>query len=90
MLPDQNSPSNTGTKTNSDNSTWESQGLLGWDVLTFPADAPFQVQATLRWTNIESFKAATATETAKSVFEDIKKFTTAQPIILTGTVVASS
>ncbi len=69
---------------------WGSQGLLGWDVLTFPSDAPFQVQATLRWTSEDSFKAAAEGESTKAVFDDIKNFTSAQPILLKGTVVASS
>lgn len=63
---------------------------MGWDVLTFPADAPYQIQATLRWKSMDDFNAAAAGESTKAVFEDIKNFTSAQPILLKGTVVASS
>ncbi|OJJ83094.1 uncharacterized protein ASPGLDRAFT_36556 [Aspergillus glaucus CBS 516.65] len=71
-------------------STWESSGLLGWDVLTFPADAPYQVQATLRWKSLDDFNAAAAGEATKTIFGDIPNFTTAQPILLKGDVIASS
>lgn len=72
------------------NSLWTSYGLQGWDVLTFPADAPYQVQATLRWKSLDDFNAAATSESAKPVFEDIPNFTAAQPILLKGDVVASS
>lgn len=72
------------------NSSWGSSGLLGWDVLTFPADAPYQVQATLRWKSLDDFNAAAAGEAAKTIFGDIPNFTTAQPILLKGDVIASS
>lgn len=63
---------------------------MGWDVLTFPADAPYQVQATLRWKSLDDFNAAAAGEAAKTIFGDIPNFTTAQPILLKGDVIASS
>ncbi|ODM20827.1 hypothetical protein SI65_03880 [Aspergillus cristatus] len=71
-------------------SLWTSYGLQGWDVLTFPVDAPYQVQATLRWKSLDDFNAAATSESAKPVFEDIPNFTAAQPILLKGDVVASS
>lgn len=39
---------------------------------------------------MDDFNAAAAGESAKAVFADIPNFTTAQPILLKGSVVASS
>ncbi|KAI8652511.1 hypothetical protein NCS57_01315200 [Fusarium keratoplasticum] len=69
--------------------SWGSLGLLSWEILNFPADAPYQVQATLKWKSIADFEAAAASPAAEKVFGDIKNFTSAEPILLKGDVVAS-
>ncbi|EEU36657.1 uncharacterized protein NECHADRAFT_51984 [Fusarium vanettenii 77-13-4] len=69
--------------------SWGSAGLLSWEILNFTADAPYQVQATLKWKSIADFEAAAASPAAEKVFGDIKNFTSAEPILLKGDVVAS-
>lgn len=76
-------------RTDGFDSSWGSQGLLGWEVLNFPADAPYQVQAILKWKSIADFEAAAATPSAGKIFGDVKNFTSAEPILLKGDVVAS-
>ena len=70
--------------------SWGPAGLISWDIITFPADAPYQVQASLKWKSVEDFNAAAASEDAKAIFGDIKNFTSAEPVLLKGEVVASS
>ncbi|KAJ4316993.1 hypothetical protein N0V84_007588 [Fusarium piperis] len=69
--------------------SWGPLGLLSWEILNFPADAPYQVQATLKWKSVADFEAAAASPAAEKVFGDIKNFTSAQPVLLKGDVVAS-
>lgn len=71
-------------------SSWTSYGLQSWEILKFPADAPYQIQATLKWDSIESFEKAAAGEEGKAVFGDIPNFTESKPILLKGEVSASS
>ncbi|KAF4984319.1 hypothetical protein FZEAL_470 [Fusarium zealandicum] len=71
-------------------SLWTPLGLQSWEVLTFPSDAPYQVQATLHWKSADDFNAAATGESAEKVFGDIVNFTTAKPIVLKGEVVGSS
>lgn len=71
-------------------SSWTPYGLQGWEILKFPADAPYQVQATLKWDSIESWEKAAAGEETKAVFADLPNFTEAKPIVLKGEVSASS
>ncbi|KAM5341199.1 hypothetical protein ACJ41O_015308 [Fusarium nematophilum] len=70
--------------------TWGAQGLQSWDIITFPEGSPYQVQATLKWKSVDEFNTAAAGEGAKAVFGDIKNFTSAEPVLLKGEVVASS
>ncbi|KAG9253793.1 uncharacterized protein F5Z01DRAFT_129084 [Emericellopsis atlantica] len=67
---------------------WTPHGLLSWDVLTFQADAPYQVQATLYWESLEAFEKAAGQEVTAKIFGDIPNYTTAQAVILKGKVVA--
>ncbi|PWY94747.1 hypothetical protein BO94DRAFT_283559 [Aspergillus sclerotioniger CBS 115572] len=71
-------------------SSWTPYGLVGWEIITFPADAPYQVQAILKWKSMEDFNAAATSDAAQAVFGDIKNFTTAEPTLLKGSVVASA
>ncbi|KAF5615203.1 dimeric alpha-beta barrel [Fusarium sp. NRRL 25303] len=69
---------------------WGPLGLQGWDVLTFPTGAPYQVQVTLKWKSLEAYEQAATGKPAEGLFGDIKNFTTAEPILLKGSVVGSS
>ncbi|KAF4451529.1 hypothetical protein FALBO_16315 [Fusarium albosuccineum] len=68
---------------------WGPLGLQDWEILTFPADAPYQVQATLRWKSVDDFNRASSGEAADKVFGDIKNFFPGQPVLLKGDVVAT-
>lgn len=75
----------TGTGlTKVNNSKWGSSGLLNWDVVAYPSDAPHQVQCTLRWNKVDDFDAAAAGPAAAEVFGDIKNYTTGTPVVLKG------
>jgi hypothetical protein len=68
---------------------WKPQGLRKWEILTFPEDAPYQVQAVLHWDSLEDFEKATGVEATAKIFADIPNYTTAQAVILKGKLVAT-
>ena len=65
---------------------WAPEGLLGWKVLQFPADAAYSVQATLQFADLETFQKAASGEAAKAIFGDVPNFSNQQPTLLTGKV----
>ncbi|CEJ81750.1 hypothetical protein VHEMI01863 [[Torrubiella] hemipterigena] len=69
---------------------WGSLGLQSWEILQFPEDAPYQVQATLKWDSLDSYKAAASGPSATAVFGDIPNYTTAKPVSLAGVQKAAS
>ncbi|KAH6693714.1 hypothetical protein F5X68DRAFT_228122 [Plectosphaerella plurivora] len=69
---------------------WKPHGLSAWEILVFPADAPYQVQARLTWESTDAWKAAASHADSKAVFDDIPNFTASKPILLTGQVVGGS
>jgi uncharacterized protein (TIGR02118 family) len=64
-------------------------GLENWEVVEFPTnDTPaYVVQTTLHWKNRDQLAAANASEGGKQLFNDIKNFSEATPIALTGDLV---
>jgi hypothetical protein len=71
-------------------SNWSKLGLEGWEVTIYPSDAPFQVQVILRWTSLQDFEAAMSAPVTPELFDDVKNFTTAEPVLLKGTPYTSS
>jgi hypothetical protein len=71
-------------------SNWSKLGLEGWEVTKYPSDAPFQVQVILRWTSLQDFEAAMSAPVTPELFEDVKNFTSAEPVLLKGTPYTSS
>ncbi|KAF9886599.1 hypothetical protein FE257_011239 [Aspergillus nanangensis] len=64
--------------------------LLSWEVFTFPADAPYCVQANMTWSSAEAQAAAVSGEDGKVMVDDIKKFAKVPPIVMTQQFVAKS
>ncbi|TQS33795.1 hypothetical protein Golomagni_05849 [Golovinomyces magnicellulatus] len=69
---------------------WTSEGLQSWEITQFAPGAPYQIQATLKFSSVSAWQAASSGESSKPVFGDIPNFTEAQPVVLTGTHQASS
>lgn len=63
---------------------WKPLGLQAFEVVTLESGQEYQVQAILKWDKLESHAAATKSEGAKAVFEDIRNYTTAKPVVLFG------
>jgi hypothetical protein len=70
--------------------TWKPFGLASWEILSFPADAPYQIQARLTWESADAWKAAASHVDAKTVFDDIPNFTKAKAVLLAGQVAGAS
>lgn len=70
-------------------SHWAKHGLKNWDVLQFPKDAPFSVQATLYFDSMADFQAASGSESAATVFGDVPNFSNKSPTLMVGEVVGS-
>ncbi|KAJ6779289.1 hypothetical protein PWT90_07904 [Aphanocladium album] len=64
---------------------WKQFGLQGFDIIQFPPGQKYQVQAILKWDTLESYAAASKSESAAVVLGDIAKFTTAKPDVFFGT-----
>ena len=59
-------------------------------VLQFPADAPYTVQATLEWGSMSDFQKATQDKAAMdAIMGDVSNFSNTTPKLMTGEVVAS-
>ncbi|CAD0099736.1 unnamed protein product [Aureobasidium mustum] len=69
---------------------WGSYGLKKWTVVQMPEDSEYCVQAILEWESEDSSKKALASETASTVFGDVKNFSDKQPTFLDGNVVGSA
>jgi hypothetical protein len=59
-------------------------------VLQFPADAPYCVQATIEWGSMADFKKATEDKAAMdAIMGDVSNFSNTSPKLMTGEVVGS-
>jgi hypothetical protein len=59
-------------------------------VLQFPADAPYCVQATIEWGSMSDFKKATEDKAAMdAIMGDVSNFSNTSPKLMTGEVVGS-
>jgi hypothetical protein len=59
---------------------WGPYGLKAYDIIQFGEGQQYQIQAINKWDSLESVGKAPKDE----VFGDVKNFTTAQPIVLSG------
>lgn len=59
---------------------WTGHGLLGYEIIMFAPDQPFQLQATLRFDSIESIVKAPT----EDIMADIKNYTALEPISVAG------
>lgn len=62
------------------NRIWGPCGLQSYEIVQFGAGQPQQIQAILKWDSVESINKAPKDE----LVGDIKNFTTAQPIFVSG------
>ena len=69
---------------------WQQYGLNSWKVLKFGDDAPYCVQATLEFENMDAFGKAAKSEEASEVMGDIKNFSDKDPVLMPGEVVGTS
>lgn len=58
-------------------------------VLKFPDDSPYTVQATLEWESMDSFKKAAGSPSLQAVMDDVKNFADKPPKLMTGEIVGS-
>ncbi|KAK2608506.1 hypothetical protein QQS21_002968 [Conoideocrella luteorostrata] len=63
---------------------WKSDGLRSWEITQFEPGLPYQIQAVLKFDTLAEWEAASTGKNAPPVFDDIPKFTTAQPVVLKG------
>lgn len=69
---------------------WTQYGLRDITVIGYPADAPFAVQAILKWDSMADRKRALASDSVDEIMNDIKNFASEQPIIIAGEEVFTS
>lgn len=65
-------------------SSWKPDGLRSWEITQFESGQPYQIQAILKFDALSPWEAASTGKNASAVFDDIPKFTTAQPVVLKG------
>ena len=59
--------------------TWTPYGLKSWEIVKWD-EGDYQIQGTLRWDSLESWKKCPKEE----LFGDVPNFTTSKPIVLVG------
>ncbi|KAF2166237.1 hypothetical protein M409DRAFT_55098 [Zasmidium cellare ATCC 36951] len=69
---------------------WKPYGAQSWKVVQLPHDAPYCVQATVKWGSREEFLKALAGPEVEEIKGDVKNFSDREPIMLVGEVVGSS
>ena len=65
-------------------------GLKSWSVLDLGEDAPYKIQATLYWDNMADFQKAASSEEMKEILADVPNFSNKDPVLMPGTIVATS
>jgi uncharacterized protein (TIGR02118 family) len=65
---------------------WKKHGLKSFTVTKLGDENPYSVSATMDWESSESIGKALADPETKAVMEDIKNFSSEQPILLSGEV----
>ncbi|KAH7099089.1 hypothetical protein BKA62DRAFT_807323 [Auriculariales sp. MPI-PUGE-AT-0066] len=70
---------------------WKDQGLVSWDVTSFPTGGPYIALTTIVWKDAASAKKAMVPENGlQELVDDLPKFTDIKPVQFAGTVAASS
>jgi len=70
---------------------WAPYGLKSWQVIRFPPDSPYIVQATLEWESVADLQKAQNSPEAKDVMADIHNFASpADPVLIGGEVLFTS
>jgi len=69
---------------------WKPYGLFSYKVTEFGPESPYSVGCVMDFESIAAYQNATAAPEAAEVMSDIKNYSSEQPIIAAGEVVASS
>ncbi|KAF1959361.1 hypothetical protein CC80DRAFT_440824 [Byssothecium circinans] len=63
--------------------TWKPHGLLSWKVMTF-AEGPYSVGAEVAFESLAAFQKAMQAPDAKVVADDVKNFSSVEPVFVVG------
>lgn len=66
--------------------TWSPHGLKSFSVVQLSPDNPYSVAATLEFESQEHLGKALAVDGTKKVMDDVKNFSSEQPVIVAGNV----
>lgn len=68
---------------------WTKYGMKSWSVTQLSEDAPYSIKATMEWDSQEAFGKATQDPATAEIMADVKNFSSEQPVLIQGKVVAS-
>jgi len=72
---------------------WERYGLLDWQVISFDKTSDgsrsYLAAPYMTWKSVESFNAATSSDSMGLMIEDLKNFSNIEPVFLNGSGIGS-